>query len=58
MREFLHLKLFSRVSHENCKGLLSTWHFAGLVCVDVGVGAQRAKEGIWDGDGWNYTDWQ
>lgn len=51
MREFLHLKLFSKFNNENWKGLLSIWHIAGLVCVDVEAGAQRAKEEIWDEGG-------
>lgn len=45
-REFLHLKLFSEVSNQNWEGVLSTRHFAGFVCAGVGVGAQRAEEGI------------
>lgn len=37
---------FSGISNQNWEGLLSTRHFAGFVCTGVGVGAQRAAEGI------------
>lgn len=50
-REFLCVKLCSRVRNENRDGLLSPRHFAGLVCAGAGVRAQRSGEGIWRADG-------